>query len=105
MLVFIFVLVVDLEELQLGDFDQDFIWFVEVFVVQGCCVDQVFFEEIDWLGWFCCGFEKICQGFVISFLENFGDDLFMLEVFDDFEIFLLRVDVGVQVIDQVLDVL
>ena len=97
--------VVDSEELQLGDFDQDFTWSAEVLAAQGRRVDQVSLEEIDWLGRLRRGLEKTRQGFVTSLLENLGDDPLTPEVLDDLETLLLRADAGVQATDQVLDAL
>ncbi|AHF62438.1 signal recognition particle-docking protein FtsY [Synechococcus sp. WH 8109] len=96
---------VDSEELQLGDFDQDFTWSAEVLAAQGRRVDQVSLEEIDWLGRLRRGLEKTRQGFVTSLLENLGDDPLTPEVLDDLETLLLRADAGVQATDQVLDAL
>ena len=96
---------VDLEEPQLGDFDQDFTWSAEVLAAQGRRVDQVSLEEIDWLGRLRRGLEKTRQGFVTSLLENLGDDPLTPEVLDDLETLLLRADAGVQATDQVLDAL
>ena len=95
----------DSEELQLGDFDQDFTWSAEVLAAQGRRVDQVSLEEIDWLGRLRRGLEKTRQGFVTSLLENLGDDPLTPEVLDDLETLLLRADAGVQATDQVLDAL
>ncbi len=96
---------VDSEEPQLGDFDKDFTWSVEVLAAQGRRADQVSLEEIDWLGRLRSGLEKTRQGFVTSLLENLGDDPLTPEVLDDLETLLLRADAGVQATDQVLDAL
>ena len=93
------------EQPQLGDFDDTFTWSAEVLAAQGRQVDQVSLEEIDWLGRLRQGLEKTRQGFVTGLLDNLGDDPLTPEVVDDLEALLLRADAGVQATDQVMEAL
>ena len=95
----------DVDDPELGAFDDTFTWSAEVLAAQGRKAEQVSLEEIDWLGRLRRGLEKTRQGFVTSLLENLGDDPLTPEVVDDLEALLLRADAGVQATDQVMEAL
>ncbi|EAU75343.1 signal recognition particle-docking protein FtsY [Synechococcus sp. RS9916] len=95
----------DVDQPQLGEFDDTFTWSAEVLAAQGRRVDQVSLEEIDWLSRLRQGLEKTRQGFVTGLLDNLGDDPLTPEVVDDLEALLLRADAGVVATDQVMEAL
>jgi len=95
----------DVQEPQLGAFDEAFTWSAEVLAAQGKRPDQVSLEEIDWLSRLRQGLEKTRQGFVTQLLDKLGDDPLSPETLDELETSLLRADVGVQATDQVLEAL
>ncbi len=95
----------DLDEPELGEFDESFAWSANVLAAQGKKTDNISLEQIDWLSKLKDGLEKTRQGFVTELLEKFGDDPLTPEALDELEVLLLRSDVGVQATDQIINAL
>ena len=96
---------IEIQEPELGDFNEAFTWSTEVLAAQGRKTDEISLEEIDWLGRLKRGLEKSRQRFVTGLLEKLGDDPLTPEVVDDLETLLLRADAGVTATDQILEAL
>tara|TARA_B100000131_G_scaffold322063_1_gene374758 strand:- start:809 stop:2056 length:1248 start_codon:yes stop_codon:yes gene_type:complete len=95
----------DLNEPELGDFDESFTWSAQVLAAQGKRPEEISLDQIDWLSKLKEGLEKTRKGFVTELLEKFGDDPLTPEALDELEVLLLRSDVGVAATDQIINAL
>ncbi len=90
------------DELELGEFDDNFTWSAMVLAAQGKKVNQITLDEIDWLTKLRRGLEETRKGFVSELLEKLGDDPLTPESLDDLETLLIRADVGIDSTDKVI---
>ena len=90
------------DELELGEFDDNFTWSAMVLAAQGKKVNQITLDEIDWLTKLRRGLEETRKGFVTELLEKLGDDPLTPESLDDLETLLIRADVGIDSTDKVI---
>ena len=92
----------NIEEPQLGKFDDNFTWSAMVLAAQGKKINQISIDEIDWLTKLRRGLEETRKGFVTELLDKFGDDPLTPESLDDLETLLIRADVGIDSTDKVI---
>jgi len=64
----------NIDEPELGEFDENFTWSAMVLAAQGKKINQISIDEIDWLTKLRRGLEETRKGFVTELLEKFGDD-------------------------------
>ncbi len=89
-------------EVELGEFDDDFTWSAMVLAAQGKKINQISLDEIDWLTKLRRGLEATRKGFVTELLDKLGDDPLTPESLDDLETLLIRADVGIDSTDKVI---
>ena len=89
-------------EVELGEFDDDFTWSAMVLAAQGKKINQISIDEIDWLTKLRRGLEATRKGFVTELLDKLGDDPLTPESLDDLETLLIRADVGIDSTDKVI---
>ncbi len=89
-------------EVELGEFDDDFTWSAMVLAAQGKKINQISVDEIDWLTKLRRGLEETRKGFVTELLDKLGDDPLTPESLDDLETLLIRADVGIDSTDKVI---
>ncbi len=89
-------------EVELGEFDDDFTWSAMVLAAQGKKINQISIDEIDWLTKLRRGLEATRRGFVTELLDKLGDDPLTPESLDDLETLLIRADVGIDSTDKVI---
>ncbi len=89
-------------EVELGEFDDDFTWSAMVLAAQGKKINQISIDEIDWLTKLRRGLEETRKGFVTELLDKLGDDPLTPESLDDLETLLIRADVGIDSTDKVI---
>jgi len=92
----------DIDEPQLGEFDDNFTWSAMVLAAQGKKINQISIDEIDWLTKLRRGLEETRKGFVTELLDKLGDDPLTPESLDDLETLLIRADVGIDSTDKVI---
>ena len=90
------------DDLELGEFDDNFTWSAMVLASQGKKVNQITLDEIDWLTKLRRGLEETRKGFVSELLDKLGDDPLTPESLDDLETILIRADVGIDSTDKVI---
>ena len=92
----------NVDDLELGEFDDNFTWSAMVLASQGKKVNQITLDEIDWLTKLRRGLEETRKGFVSELLDKLGDDPLTPESLDDLETILIRADVGIDSTDKVI---
>jgi len=93
----------NIEEPELGEFDDNFTWSAMVLASQGKKINQISIDEIDWLTKLRRGLEETRKGFVTELLDKLGDDPLTPESLDDLETILIRADVGINSTDKVIN--
>jgi fused signal recognition particle receptor len=95
----------NIDEPELGKFDDNFTWSAMVLAAQGKKINQISIDEIDWLTKLRRGLEETRKGFVTELLDKLGDDPLTPESLDDLETLLIRADVGIDSTDKVISAL
>ena len=90
------------DEIELGEFDDNFTWSAMILAAQGKKINQISIDEIDWLTRLRRGLEETRKGFVTELLDKLGDDPLTPESLDDLETLLIRADVGIDSTDKVI---